>query len=230
MTALSVDEAILKAGPVRLRPIMMTTIAMMLGMMPSAISRGEGSEFRAPMSIATIGGVITSTLLTLVVVPVAYLLLARTLERVKSWRASGAHVPQAVRVTGVVLARRRARLADLVDHGFRADRRRHASLPGPGHVPLSFNQALERALSNNEGLKVAKEKVVETQGRVQESKTNFLPQVNLGYNYTPAQRFPVITIPPGVFGPTEQTVRGRLRAAEHPAVVCQPADLHRRPA
>ena len=100
---LSVRDAILKAGPVRLRPILMTTIAMILGMMPSAMGRGEGSEFRSPISIATIGGLITSTLLTLVVVPVAYLLLARTLERVKAWRASGMRVPQAVRVTGVVL-------------------------------------------------------------------------------------------------------------------------------
>ena len=74
---LSVKDAILKAGPVRLRPIMMTTIAMILGMLPSAIGTGEGSDFRSPISIATIGGLITSTLLTLVVVPVSYLLLAR---------------------------------------------------------------------------------------------------------------------------------------------------------
>ena len=100
---LSVRDAILKAGPVRLRPILMTTIAMILGMLPSAMGRGEGSEFRSPISIATIGGLITSTLLTLVVVPVAYLLLARTLERVKAWRAAGVRVPQAVRVTGIVL-------------------------------------------------------------------------------------------------------------------------------
>ena len=52
-------------------------MAMILGMLPSAFGRGEGGEFRAPMSIATIGGLITSTLLTLVLVPVAYLLLDR---------------------------------------------------------------------------------------------------------------------------------------------------------
>ena len=73
---LSIRDAILKAGPIRLRPILMTTMAMILGMLPSAIGRGEGGEFRAPISIATIGGLITSTALTLVVVPVAYLLLA----------------------------------------------------------------------------------------------------------------------------------------------------------
>jgi hypothetical protein len=101
---MSVKDAILKAGPIRLRPILMTTIAMILGMMPSAMGTGEGSEFRSPISIATIGGLITSTLLTLVVVPVAYLLLSRILERVKAWRSQpGVRVPQAVRVTGVIL-------------------------------------------------------------------------------------------------------------------------------
>ena len=198
----SVRDAILKAGPVRLRPILMTTIAMILGMLPSAMGRGEGSEFRSPISIATIGGLITSTLLTLIVVPVAYLLLARTLERVKAWRASGVRVPQAVRVTGVVLLV--AVLGWLIS-ATTAFAQTPARQAAEGPLTLTFNQALERALSNNEGLKVAKEKVVETQARVQESKTNYLPQVNLGYNFTPAQRFPVIKIPAGVFGPEEQS-------------------------
>src|SRR5687767_1888767 len=201
---LNVRDAILKAGPVRLRPIMMTTIAMILGMMPSAMGRGEGSEFRSPISIATIGGLITSTLLTLVVVPVAYLLLARTLDRVKAWRASGVRVPQAVRVTGVILVV--AVLGWLFSATTAFAQTAPASKASAGQVvTLTFNQALERALANNEGLKVAKEKVVETQARVQESKTSFLPQVNLGYNFTPSQRFPVIRIPAGVFGPEEQT-------------------------
>jgi multidrug efflux pump subunit AcrB/outer membrane protein TolC len=100
----SVEEALLKAGPIRLRPILMTTMAMILGMLPSAMGRGEGGEFRAPISIATIGGLITSTALTLVVVPVAYLLLARVLERVKAWRAQpSAKLHPAARVAGIVL-------------------------------------------------------------------------------------------------------------------------------
>lgn len=69
---LSIHEAILKAGPTRLRPILMTSFAIVLGMLPAALGRGEGSEFYAPMSIAVIGGVITSTLLTLIVVPIFY--------------------------------------------------------------------------------------------------------------------------------------------------------------
>jgi HAE1 family hydrophobic/amphiphilic exporter-1 len=69
---MSREEALLKAGPVRLRPIVMTTAAMVFGMLPTALKFGEGAEQRAPMAIAVIGGLITSTLLTLVVIPVVY--------------------------------------------------------------------------------------------------------------------------------------------------------------
>jgi hydrophobe/amphiphile efflux-1 (HAE1) family protein len=68
----TVDQALLKAGPRRLRPILMTSAAMAIGMVPTAIGKGVGSEFRAPMAIAVIGGVITSTFLTLLVVPVVF--------------------------------------------------------------------------------------------------------------------------------------------------------------
>jgi HAE1 family hydrophobic/amphiphilic exporter-1 len=64
--------ALIEAGAVRLRPIIMTTAAMIFGMMPIALALGEGGGFRAPMARAVIGGLITSTLLTLVVIPVAY--------------------------------------------------------------------------------------------------------------------------------------------------------------
>lgn len=68
-------DAILDAGPARLRPILMTSAAMVLGMLPTAMSNGSGSEFRGPMAVAVIGGVISSTLLTLLVVPVFYLFI-----------------------------------------------------------------------------------------------------------------------------------------------------------
>jgi hydrophobic/amphiphilic exporter-1 (mainly G- bacteria), HAE1 family len=66
------EEALLHAAKVRLRPILMTTLAMVFGMVPLAFALSEGSEQRAPMGQAVIGGVITSSLLTLVVVPVVY--------------------------------------------------------------------------------------------------------------------------------------------------------------
>ena len=60
-------------------------------------------------------------------------------------------------------------------------------------------------MSSNEALKVSEEQVRETQSRVAEAKASFLPSVDLNFLYTPAQRFPLIRIPAGVFGPNEQT-------------------------
>lgn len=65
-------EAVLRGAQVRLRPILMTTAAMVLGMLPMALGIGSGSEFRSPMAVVVIGGLLTSTGLTLIVVPVAY--------------------------------------------------------------------------------------------------------------------------------------------------------------
>jgi HAE1 family hydrophobic/amphiphilic exporter-1 len=69
------QQALLIAGPVRLRPILMTTIAMIAGMLPVAMKLTAGSETRAPMAVAVIGGLMTSTLLTLLVVPVVFTLM-----------------------------------------------------------------------------------------------------------------------------------------------------------
>ena len=83
-------DALLMAARVRLRPILMTTLAMIFGMVPLAFALSEGSEMRAPMGQAVIGGVITSSLLTLVVVPVVYCYmddLAQWLA--KFWRKPG---------------------------------------------------------------------------------------------------------------------------------------------
>jgi hydrophobic/amphiphilic exporter-1 (mainly G- bacteria), HAE1 family len=66
------DEAVLAAGPVRLRPILMTTMAIIIGMVPTAIGFGGSGAFRAPMAIAVIGGQFSATLLSLIVIPVVY--------------------------------------------------------------------------------------------------------------------------------------------------------------
>jgi multidrug efflux pump subunit AcrB len=82
----SVRDALVEAGATRLRPILMTSAAMVLGMLPSALSRGDGSEFRAPMAVAVIGGVVASTFLTLVVVPVVYTWMDRVTLRGRAVR------------------------------------------------------------------------------------------------------------------------------------------------
>lgn len=93
-------EAIIQAGRTRLRPILMTTTAMVFGMVPLALGLGEGAEQRAPMAHAIIGGIITSTLLTLVVVPVIYTYLddlTRWLKRLLRMQdAAAIHRPSVV--------------------------------------------------------------------------------------------------------------------------------------
>jgi len=80
-------EAIIDAGRKRARPIVMTTIAMVGGMLPSALGTGEGGEFRAPMAIAVIGGLISSTLLSLVFVPAVFVALDDVAKLI--WRIFG---------------------------------------------------------------------------------------------------------------------------------------------
>jgi multidrug efflux pump subunit AcrB len=78
--------AMLEAAPLRLRPIVMTSIAMIAGMIPVAVGMGSGGAARQTLGIATIGGVISSTALTLLVVPNFYLLIARFSEWLKRKR------------------------------------------------------------------------------------------------------------------------------------------------
>jgi hydrophobe/amphiphile efflux-1 (HAE1) family protein len=86
-------DALLQAGLIRMRPIMMTTAAMVFGMLPLALALNDGGEIQAPMGRAIIGGVITSTLLTLVVVPVIYSFVARERKDKAAPAAAGAALP-----------------------------------------------------------------------------------------------------------------------------------------
>lgn len=83
-------DALLEAGPTRLRPIMMTTFAMIGGMLPTALALSEGSETRSPMAIAVIGGLALSTLLTLIVIPVTFTLVDDVWKAAKRmfWKSS----------------------------------------------------------------------------------------------------------------------------------------------
>jgi HAE1 family hydrophobic/amphiphilic exporter-1 len=72
---MALTDAVLEAGPTRMRPVLMTAAATVFGMLPVALGSGDGSEWRAPMGIISIGGLITSTFLTLLIVPVVYTLI-----------------------------------------------------------------------------------------------------------------------------------------------------------
>jgi HAE1 family hydrophobic/amphiphilic exporter-1 len=78
---MSVDAALSDACPIRMRPVLMTSLTLILALVPAAVGLGAGAETNAPLAIAVIGGMITSTLLTLVVVPAAYSLLESWRER-----------------------------------------------------------------------------------------------------------------------------------------------------
>jgi len=77
----SLDEAITRAGRSRLRPVLMTTGTTILGMLPLALSSGEGSEIWSPMGISVIGGLTFSTIVTMVIVPVVYRIVVRRAQR-----------------------------------------------------------------------------------------------------------------------------------------------------
>jgi HAE1 family hydrophobic/amphiphilic exporter-1 len=83
----SLNDAVLEAGPVRLRPVLMTAVSTICGMLPLAFGSGDGSEWRNPMGVVCIGGLVASTMLTLLVVPIAYTLLDDFQSAVtKAWR------------------------------------------------------------------------------------------------------------------------------------------------
>ena len=82
---LSISEAILLAGELRLRPILMTTIAMIFGMLPLALAGGAGSGIKSPMGIAMIGGLLVSMILSLLIVPAFYSLLASIDDKMRSY-------------------------------------------------------------------------------------------------------------------------------------------------
>jgi hydrophobe/amphiphile efflux-1 (HAE1) family protein len=222
---LALKEALLTAGPVRLRPILMTTVAMILGMLPSAIGTGDGSEFRAPIAIATIGGLITSTLLTLVVVPVAYLLLEGAVARFKVWRHSpmSAGLRTTARVAGALVLLALAGVFLSVASAFAstetgerpiAPAPQGAATAGVGgdgiDGPLTIERALELAAARNEDLKGTRERLVESEAHVREARAAYLPSLDFSFLYTPLQESPILRIPAGIFAEEEQNFRVNL--------------------
>ncbi len=86
-----------RAGPIRLRPILMTAFSTILAMVPVAIGMGAGGEFRSSMAIAIIGGMTTSTFLTLLMVPTAYSAVVGGLDRLSARRQAAKEAKQARR-------------------------------------------------------------------------------------------------------------------------------------
>ncbi|HEX9610803.1 MAG TPA: efflux RND transporter permease subunit, partial [Gemmatimonadales bacterium] len=90
---LAAEDAVVEAGAIRLRPILMTTTTTVLGMLPLAIGIGEGTELMRPLALSVVGGLSISALLTLIVIPCAYLTIHAVAERLKGWVIGGAPAP-----------------------------------------------------------------------------------------------------------------------------------------
>jgi HAE1 family hydrophobic/amphiphilic exporter-1 len=155
-------EAMIVAGRTRLRPIMMTTAAMVFGMLPLALALGAGAEMRAPMARAVIGGLLTSTFLTLLVVPVTYTVLddfGDWLKRRWTHKKGGSTLAAVVAMTvlgGLPFAARGA------DNAVRV---------------LTLREAVDLAMAHNRDVAAARELRSSVTGRYVEERASALPQL-----------------------------------------------------
>ena len=177
----SARDAAIEAGRKRLRPILMTSVAMVLGMLPTALDTGPGSEFRAPMGIAVIGGVITSTILTLVVVPAVFLWLDKVrnvfgwvVGLFKSKKVAGAASVLVIALGGALYAQHARALA-----------------PPAGVVvaqrvegALTLDEATRRALAASRDIRVALTRIESAKIARKRINTAWQPDVNLIGTYT----------------------------------------------
>ena len=85
----SIQEALKEACPIRLRPVLMTAFTLILGMLPAAMGYGAGADTNGPLAVAVIGGMLSSTILTLLVVPAVYSLVENGIERIKVMALKG---------------------------------------------------------------------------------------------------------------------------------------------
>jgi HAE1 family hydrophobic/amphiphilic exporter-1 len=188
--------ALITAGRTRLRPIMMTTTAMIFGMLPLFFALGKGAEFRAPMARAVVGGLITSTLLTLIVVPVVYTVL----DDFASWlqrRMAGAKFEShdlakgaaAVLAVGLLLAGpARAQASPSSGLGQSPPERTAGQAPRV----LTLDQALAIAAEKNLDIKKAEEYLRWLQAKYVEERASAFPQLALNAdamrNYNDSQQ------------------------------------------
>ncbi len=179
--------ALVTAGRTRLRPIIMTTAAMIFGMLPLALAIGQGAEMRAPMARAVVGGLITSTLLTLLVVPVVYSLL----DDFAGWlhRRWSANDPAAKAAAALVIL---ALLGTVAVHPAIAQTAAAAPATGSGiepratnHEPLllTLEDALAMADEKNRDIEKAREYQRWVQAKYVEERAAAFPHLRLGGSY-----------------------------------------------
>ena len=184
-TGLDRRTALVTAGRTRLRPIMMTTAAMIFGMLPLFFALGEGAEMRAPMARAVVGGLLTSTLLTLIVVPVVYTVL----DDLVAWLGRRVRKPAHAVATSILLLgfvaatvrpaqadESRPRLAALVAQA--AETAAQTTQPEPLRI-LTLDEVLAIAAAQNRDIQKAVEYKRWVEGKYLEERAAALPKGTL---------------------------------------------------
>jgi len=182
-------QALIDAGRTRLRPIIMTTVAMIFGMLPTAFAIGSGAEMRAPMARAVVGGLITSTLLTLIVVPVVYTLLDDGVGAIRRRLSRAARAERKLQAAAGILL---ALLLGATAHAHAADvppvgAQRAAPLPNdptgdetpPTILSLTLEEALQVAAERNRDIQKAHEYRRWVEGKYVEERAAALPHLRL---------------------------------------------------
>lgn len=177
---LSLTEALLEAGTARLRPILMTTLAMVIGMLPLALAKGAGAELNSGLAWVLIGGLSSSMVLTLVVVPVVYYTITRLIGRWKRNRKRTGFMQPAIVLTGLLFS---------------------ASSTFGQSQKISLKEAEAIAVQANKQVKSAEIEIIKARLAYRESKGNLLPQINAAGNYTRNIKVPVFFFPGFGFDP-----------------------------
>jgi len=195
---LGVVEALLEAGQIRLRPILMTTLAMVIGMLPIALATGPGAELKTGLAWALIGGLSSSMFLTLVFVPVMYYYVARMVGKVKDKTTDHGHKTLDKRLEtggereekrGVVVSAGLVALLMLVGTNASAQ-----NAPGAKKA-VSLNEVAELVRRQNGEVRVAVWETEKAAARVQEVKNAALPTVNGSVQYQRNLKPPVFFFP-----------------------------------
>ncbi|MFM8741393.1 MAG: efflux RND transporter permease subunit, partial [Cytophagales bacterium] len=171
----SLANAIEESGKTRLRPIMMTTIAMVLGMLPIAIAKGNGAEVKNGLAWAIMGGLTSSMFLTLVIVPVVYAIIHNVTTRFNNYR-------------GVLL--KAAAVVVILFFNFLP-----SSVQAQDTLQLSIKSALALGMENNAAVRIAKLEPLKQQALQREAFSYRLPQLNGFGNYLHATQIPVVFFP-----------------------------------
>lgn len=180
---MSLTDAILNAGQTRLRPILMTTLAMVIGMLPIALAKGAGAELNSGMAWVLIGGLSSSMFLTLVFVPVIYYLVAKALERLgKNERQKGKEENEAwtniQKAIGIFI------IGFFLFNDVQAQ---------PQF--LSVEQAVQLGLANNANVQAAQVELLKSKFLKQESASYLYPNVSGGLGYNRNIKPPVFFFP-----------------------------------